>query len=82
MRNEYKTKDDFYKWVRERLVPIFAGATCGNGKCEPPGEYAGVGRFGCEQDCGKQPNVSTVVVSLAASCPLSPSPSPPLNPKP
>ncbi len=38
---------------------------CGNGVCEGPDEYPGFGRFGCQEDCGRHFNRTTLRIDLA-----------------
>ena len=37
---------------------------CGNGLCEAPDEYPGIGRFGCVADCGHYFNRTTLRIDL------------------
>ncbi|GBF87818.1 hypothetical protein Rsub_00529 [Raphidocelis subcapitata] len=49
------------------LRPIWTDPVCGDGRCEPPWEFPAWGPFGCRADCGRQPNVSPVIVAVTGN---------------
>ena len=66
-----------YKRVQalsDQIMGIWVDPTCGNGLCEKPTEYPAYGhpenRFGCEEDCGNQPNVTTIALHLDYTQPV------------
>mmetsp|Transcript_53306 Transcript_53306/g.111239 ORF Transcript_53306/g.111239 Transcript_53306/m.111239 type:complete len:338 (-) Transcript_53306:4223-5236(-) len=56
---------DFYNWLSATVLDIFKPTVCGNGVCEGPDEYPGFGRFGCQEDCGRHFNRTTLRIDLA-----------------
>jgi hypothetical protein len=49
------------------LQPIWTDPVCGDGRCEPPWEFLAWGPFGCRADCGRQPNVSRVILAVSGN---------------
>jgi hypothetical protein len=59
-----RSQQDFIDWLNNSIIQtIFTDEKCGDGLCNPS-EYLGVGRFGCENDCGPQPNQTEIIVNL------------------
>ncbi|KAF6259437.1 hypothetical protein COO60DRAFT_1688690 [Scenedesmus sp. NREL 46B-D3] len=58
------------------IKPIWKDPVCGNNKCEAPWEFPAWGPFGCQADCGLNPNTTKVIVALSADFSGHPSISP------
>jgi len=54
----------FYDWMLQVVVDVFEDSVCGNGVCEPPLEYPGMGRFGCAVDCGLYPQRTSLRIDV------------------
>ena len=46
---------------------IFEDPICGNGICEAPTEYPGLGRFGCIPDCGLYPQRTSLRIDVQSA---------------
>jgi hypothetical protein len=57
----------FYDWMLQVVVDVFEDSVCGNGVCEPPLEYPGMGRFGCAADCGLYPQRTSLRIDVQTS---------------
>ena len=58
------SNQDILDWLDTSIIQrIFVDDKCGDEICSPS-EYRGVGRFGCEVDCGPQPNQTEITVDL------------------
>ena len=57
--------DDIYTWMTDTVISqTFSDPSCGDGVCDEPHEYAGFGRFGCIEDCGKYINTTSLTIRL------------------
>lgn len=62
----FSSEDQVLAYLGNRAVtPVFTDPVCGDGRCEAPYEFPAWGPFGCRADCGAQPIVTNVVVSVA-----------------
>jgi hypothetical protein len=54
--------------IADQIGSIWVDPVCGNGLCEQPKEQPAYGhpdnRFGCEEDCGVEDNVSNLTLVL------------------
>ena len=57
----------FYDWFDSAIIATtFKDPVCGDGACDGPYEFRGVGRFGCQKDCGSYDKTTTLDVDLRA----------------
>ncbi|CAI5983990.1 unnamed protein product [Closterium sp. NIES-65] len=65
--NTFNGPDYFYSWLNTSIMQsLWADLTCGDGTCHRPFQFPAFGRFGCEADCGKFPNLTSVVVRFSS----------------
>ena len=54
--------------IADQITGIWVDPQCGNGLCELPKEKPAYGhpdnRYGCEEDCGVEPNMSLLTLLL------------------
>ena len=62
----------FYNWIDQVVGDVFPDNVCGNGVCEGPGEYAGIGRFGCFSDCGRYVQRTPILIEVMPSWQVNP----------
>lgn len=62
----FSSTSEVFEWINNSIIQeIWQDASCGNGICERPDEYMAFGRFGCLSDCGANPNVSEIVMTIS-----------------
>lgn len=62
----FSSEDQVLEYIANRIVrPIWKDPVCGDGKCEMPWEFPAWGPFGCQADCGLNPNTSKIIVRLS-----------------
>ncbi len=60
------SQQDFINWLNYSIIQrIFTDDKCGDDVCSSS-EYPGAGLFGCESDCGPQPNQTKITVNLGS----------------
>lgn len=73
----FSSADQVLAFLGNKFVrPVYQDAVCGDGRCEVPWEGPAWGPFGCQADCGLNPNTTKVVVTLSADFTGHPSISP------
>ncbi|KAK3271907.1 hypothetical protein CYMTET_19766 [Cymbomonas tetramitiformis] len=55
---------EFLPWLKTQVLYIWQEPFCGDGYCEGPAEFPAFGRFGCREDCGVEPAISSVLVYI------------------
>jgi hypothetical protein len=64
-------------WLESHVVaPVWTDPICGDGRCEAPWEMPAWGPFGCEADCGLNPDTRKAIVVVSADFTGHPSLSP------
>ena len=65
---EVHTVPEVLEYLEGQVNMYWRAATCGDGLCEAPFEFASYGRFGCSVDCGfLQDSVDTQHVQVCPS---------------
>eukprot|EP00775_Hariotina_reticulata_P008222 gene8221-8414_t len=63
----FSSEDQVLAYLGNTIIkPSWKDPVCGNSKCEAPWEFPAWGPFGCQADCGRNPNTTKVVVSINA----------------
>eukprot|EP00879_Flechtneria_rotunda_P018889 GHRR01019826.1.p1 GENE.GHRR01019826.1~~GHRR01019826.1.p1 ORF type:complete len:292 (+),score=43.44 GHRR01019826.1:264-1139(+) len=73
----FSSENEVLQYIGNKIItPIWKDPVCGNGKCDTPWEFPAWGPFGCQADCGLNPNVTKIIVSLTGDFSGHPSLSP------
>eukprot|EP00878_Enallax_costatus_P014604 GHUV01015278.1.p1 GENE.GHUV01015278.1~~GHUV01015278.1.p1 ORF type:complete len:330 (+),score=78.71 GHUV01015278.1:470-1459(+) len=73
----FSSDDQVLDYIGTRIIkPIWKDPVCGDSKCEVPWEFPAWGPFGCQADCGLNPNTTRVIVRVSADFTGHPSISP------
>lgn len=73
----FSSADQVLAYLGNKFVkPVYKDPVCGDGTCEVPWEGPAWGPFGCQADCGLNPNTTKVIVTLSADFTGHPSLSP------
>lgn len=57
----FSSEDQVLAYLGNQIIqPIWKDPICGDNKCEAPWEFPAWGPFGCEADCGLNPNTTKV----------------------
>eukprot|EP00854_Cymbomonas_tetramitiformis_P005428 gene5428-6581_t len=67
----FSSSEEIYDWLEDLISTVWTDPECGDSACEPPYEYAGFGLLvednGCSADCGLNPFISEVTLTVTAT---------------
>ncbi|WIA30648.1 hypothetical protein OEZ86_000722 [Tetradesmus obliquus] len=73
----FSSEDQVLAFLGNQIIrPVWKDPVCGDSRCEAPWEFPAWGPFGCQADCGLNPNTTKVIVALSADFSGHPSISP------
>jgi hypothetical protein len=71
------SEDQVLAYLGNQIIqPVWKDPVCGDSKCEAPWEFPAWGPFGCQADCGLNPNTTKAIAALSADFSGHPSISP------